>query len=631
MPSDSAGRAGEDHAIRRILEGTASSTGDSFFRELVRALADVLGVRHAWVTEFTPDNAGLRALAFWQAGRFRDGFAYALSGTPCERVVAGDFVHHPTGVQDLYPKDAVLRELEAESYMGVPLICSDRVLGHLAIIDVGSMDPHPNDLAIVQIFAARAAAELWRIGIEQQLRVMERHLTAVIESAMDAIVAFDDDRRIVVFNAEAERVFGQPANAAIGRPLDDLLTAPAQAALTAALRALGSDAAQPRHHRIEDSLLLRRSSGDTFPADCVVSVAPDEIEMLSTLFLRDISDRLAAEHEIERLKLTADHLQRELLGDDGASVIADSPAMSGVLASIARVAPTDASVLILGETGTGKDVLARSVHARSARSSGPFVKVNCGALPEGLVESELFGHRKGAFTGATSDRMGRFELADGGTLFLDEVGELPLDAQVKLLRVLQEGEFEPVGGSETLRVDVRIVAATNRELRDEVAADRFREDLYYRLSVFPGRSAAAPRASRGHPALRRTLRGEAWAPARPAFDAGRLGHHGSAHRLLVAGKRPRAGERDRAGPHPVRRTGADAGRRCPARAAHREPPAPEPTARRGGARPHRGNPRPHRLGHRRPDRCRPGAGPARQHPAQPHAQARRAPPRLSER
>jgi DNA-binding NtrC family response regulator len=170
-------------------------------------------------------------------------------------------------------------------------------------------------------------------------------------------------------------------------------------------------------------------------------------------------------------------------GDD--AMIGDSQGIRRVREQIAQVAATDSTVLIQGETGTGKELVARAIHARSARRDRPLIRVNCAALPRELVESELFGHEKGAFTGAIQQRRGRFELADGGTLFLDEVGDLPADAQAKLLRVLQEREFERLGGTRTLRVDVRVVAATNRDLHAEVGAARFRADLYFRLNVFP--------------------------------------------------------------------------------------------------------------------------------------------------
>jgi transcriptional regulator with GAF, ATPase, and Fis domain len=159
--------------------------------------------------------------------------------------------------------------------------------------------------------------------------------------------------------------------------------------------------------------------------------------------------------------------------------------MLDVLASVSQVAPTSSAVLLLGETGTGKELLAHAIHDHSARRSGPFVKVNCAALPQTLIETELFGHEKGAFTGATGPKSGRFEVADGGTLFLDEIGELTPEIQVKLLGVLQDGQFERVGSTRTRTANARIVAATNRDLGRAMAEGRFREDLYYRLSVFP--------------------------------------------------------------------------------------------------------------------------------------------------
>lgn len=211
----------------------------------------------------------------------------------------------------------------------------------------------------------------------------------------------------------------------------------------------------------------------------------------------DISERKAAEEglrnaliEVERLK---DQLQQENvylrgqveLEHEFQEIIGNSDEIKYVLYKIQQVAPTDASVLIQGETGTGKELVARAIHNASSRKTRPMVKINCAALPANLIESELFGHEKGAFTGAQMRKLGRFELADGGTLFLDEIGELPLELQVKLLRVLQEGEFERLGSSQTRKVDVRIIAATNRNLATEVQTGLFREDLWYRLNVFP--------------------------------------------------------------------------------------------------------------------------------------------------
>lgn len=166
-------------------------------------------------------------------------------------------------------------------------------------------------------------------------------------------------------------------------------------------------------------------------------------------------------------------------------MVGQSPVLAEVIRVLAKVAPTDSTVLVTGESGTGKELLVRALHANSRRASKPFVPVNCGAIPRELLESELFGHEKGAFTSAVRTRQGRFELAEGGTIFLDEIGEMDLSLQVKILRALQEKEFERVGGGKTLKADVRIVAATNRDLEEEVRAGRFREDLYYRLNVIP--------------------------------------------------------------------------------------------------------------------------------------------------
>src|SRR3954447_12387077 len=215
--------------------------------------------------------------------------------------------------------------------------------------------------------------------------------------------------------------------------------------------------------------------------------------------VRDLVDPFAValenDHRVRELISLREAVEaenRSLLSRLGRNDIADSvigaeTGLREVMEHIELVAPSDAPVLILGETGSGKEVVARTIHTRSRRTSGPFLRVNCGAIPSELVDSELFGHEKGSFTGAVGERKGWFERADGGTLFLDECGELPLAAQVRLLRILQDGSFQRVGGEKQLNVDVRIVAATHRELPTMVADGQFREDLWYRLAVFPVR------------------------------------------------------------------------------------------------------------------------------------------------
>ena len=211
----------------------------------------------------------------------------------------------------------------------------------------------------------------------------------------------------------------------------------------------------------------------------------------------DITDRVQMEQEKARLEAQNIYLQEEIRSQHNfVEIVGNSPSLLRVLRQVDQVAPTDSTALIFGETGTGKELIARAIHDRSPRRERPLVKVNCGAISAGLVESELFGHVKGAFTGALTNRDGRFALADGGTIFLDEVGELPPETQVKLLRVLQEQEFEPIGGSKTIKVDVRVIAATNRDLAAMVREGKFRSDLFYRLNVVPGDHAAAAGARR---------------------------------------------------------------------------------------------------------------------------------------
>jgi transcriptional regulator with GAF, ATPase, and Fis domain len=211
------------------------------------------------------------------------------------------------------------------------------------------------------------------------------------------------------------------------------------------------------------------------------------------IFLGAVTDISVVKNAFEEIRTLRDQLYKENLALREEiditrmfeEIVGSSSALQSVLAKVAKVAPADSTVLVTGETGTGKELIARAIHKRSNRSTRAFVSVNCAAIPRDLVASELFGHEKGAFTGATQRRLGRFESADGGTIFLDEVGELPLETQISLLRVLQEREFQRVGSNQSLQIDVRVVAATNRNLEAAIASGAFREDLFYRLNVFP--------------------------------------------------------------------------------------------------------------------------------------------------
>jgi transcriptional regulator with GAF, ATPase, and Fis domain len=252
---------------------------------------------------------------------------------------------------------------------------------------------------------------------------------------------------------------------------------------------------------IPGGLTARCPGGDSFPAEATVSRFEMHRRKFTTLILRNVLDRVEAEQKIQSLTAETALLREELeaLHHDE-TLLGESQALRQVLRDIGQVAETDATVLILGETGTGKELVARAIHAASKRREKPMITVNCAAMPPTLIESELFGHEAGAFTGATKKRAGRFTLADTGTIFLDEIGELPLDLQAKLLRVLQEGEFDPVGSVSTKKVNVRVLAATNRDLGKSVRAGAFREDLFYRLNVFPLR--VPPLRERGDDVVR---------------------------------------------------------------------------------------------------------------------------------
>jgi len=332
-----------------------------------------------------------------------------------------------------------------------------------------------------------------------QLSKLQTYHQRILDAAGEGIYGLDREGSITFSNAAAIEILGWQLEDVAGKPAHDVHhhshadgstyprdECPIYAALT-----------DGQVHRVDEEVFWH-VDGSAVPVEYTSTpIIRDGKPDGAVVVFRDISERRKMERqreeayaEIQRLKEQLEQ-ERDYLRDEVdvtvnfGEIIGSSMALKRTLAKVEAVAATPANVLILGESGVGKEMIARAIHCESDRSEKPLIKVNCASIPKDLFESEFFGHVRGAFTGAHKDRIGRLQLADGGTLFLDEVGEIPVSLQGKLLRALQEREFERVGDDETTRVDVRVIAATNRDLEQEVAAGRFREDLYYRLSVFP--------------------------------------------------------------------------------------------------------------------------------------------------
>jgi PAS domain S-box-containing protein len=336
-----------------------------------------------------------------------------------------------------------------------------------------------HSLAVLTDITARKRAE-------EALQRSEERLAGILRSAMDAIVLVDGAGTIRLFNPAAERVFGCTAAEVCGGPIGRFLSPEFRAAMADCFRCLGGTDGSPRSVFAPEGLTAIRASGEAFSVEATISSVDIAEQGLCTIILRDVEERKRAEDELRRLRLEQVYLREEIATVlHPTELIGSSRVLSQVLKHIATVAPSDSTVLVTGETGTGKELVARAIHRASRRRDAAMVTVNCAALSPGLIESEMFGHEKGAFTGAIARKVGRFELADNGSILLDEVGELSLEVQAKLLRVLQEGQFERVGSAKPVRVNVRVIAATNRDLAKAVAEGRFRADLFYRLNVFP--------------------------------------------------------------------------------------------------------------------------------------------------
>jgi PAS domain S-box-containing protein len=351
---------------------------------------------------------------------------------------------------------------------------------------------------------------------EQALRRSEQQFRSLFEFSPDAIVVTNGEGKIAEVNTQVEKFFGYTRSELLGQPIEILIperfraTHPnyrADYAAHSRVRTMGAGL----------ELYGLRKDGSEFPVDIMLGPVegPDGQVVLSVI--RDLSEKREAEEALRRSEREKSYLEEELVTTQQfEEIVGESSGLKRVLKQVEDVAGTDATVLILGETGTGKELIARAIHRLSPRRENAFVKLNCSAIPSGLLESELFGHEKGAFTGAIAQKVGRLELAHQGTFFLDEVGDLPAELQPKILRALQEKEFERVGGTRTIPVNIRLVAATNRDLAKMVNAGQFRSDLYYRLRVFP---VTIP-----------PLRERGYSTSRPIFPRQPFEAHGPPHR-----------------------------------------------------------------------------------------------------
>ncbi|MGV6874557.1 sigma 54-interacting transcriptional regulator [Pseudochelatococcus sp. B33] len=396
----------------------------------------------------------------------------------------------------LKPRHAAGREVEVEYVGSVLPINAGRKLILVAASDMQERRKRSVDAA-ADDFMGGGITEWQRV--ERVFRDIERENRLILRAAGEGIYGVNAQGKTTFVNPAAERMLGWSAQELAGRDIHSIMhhTRPdgthyphEECPIYAAFR----DGAV---HKVDDEVFWRKDGNPVWVEYTSTPIRDRNVIVGAVIVFRDVSQRREADEKLraalaevdrlrERLELENAYLQEEIRIEMNVSgIVGSSQAIQSTLRQIQLVAPTDAAVLITGESGTGKELIARAIHEASHRKNRPLIRVNCAAIPRELFESEFFGHVKGAFTGALRDRVGRFELADGGTLFLDEVGEIPPELQGKLLRVLQEGDFERVGEERMRSVDVRVIAATNRDLKEAVRQRQFRKDLYFRLNVFP--------------------------------------------------------------------------------------------------------------------------------------------------
>jgi formate hydrogenlyase transcriptional activator len=509
-----------DHSLEHLVfeceAAVSRKTGEAFFHSLVQHLARALDADYAFVGVLQPDGERIATLAICGPGGDTSALQFGLAGAPCANIVQQQSCSYQSGVQQLFPRDTMLAGIGAEGYVGSPMVdSSGRCLGLICAISRRQLRNPKQAEALLKIFATRAGNELERMKYEEALVHSEERFRSFVEHRNEGVIWMKLERPLSMDLSEEEQIEHGYQHAYVADCDDQAARlfgfASAEAMIGARMEAVSprADPAQIerlragiRSHwdssRVErtlvgcELLITRRGVIENGKLLSVWWTARDITELkLDETKVRRLNDELKSHlEELTALKARLEQDNAYLLDEirsehNLGDMVGASPKFRELTERIRLVASTSATVMIAGETGTGKELVARAIHNLSPRSNRPLVKVNCAAISAGLVESELFGHVKGAFTGATERRIGRFEYANGGTLFLDEVTELPLETQAKLLRVLQEQEFEPVGSNRTVKVDVRLIAATNRNLAELVKEGRLRMDLYYRLLVVP--------------------------------------------------------------------------------------------------------------------------------------------------
>ncbi len=484
MAHDVTERVRAEKAITALVQVRAD-TSEHFFSSMAIQLAKCLEADYTIIGELIEGEEGkVRTIGVCNQGTIADNFTYDLVHTPCEGCIAQGARSYVAGVAEKFPKDLLLQEMKVEGYVGTPLRDSQRRA--IGIMVAAYTRPLANAKfveGILQLFATRTAAEIERKRTEEALRQSEERFRVALKHSPIAVFNQDRDLRYTwMYNSQLPL----PDSEKLGKTVSEIFDPEEVVRMTEVRRRVLETGVGAR-----DEIQIT-CGGKRYYLNTTIEPVLDSTGAVigltgASMDVTELREATEALREAER-KLTEEklYLEQEIDAELGlGEIIGESKALQAMMEQVGKVAASDATVLLLGETGTGKELVARAIHQQSQRANNSFIKMNCAAIPSGLLESELFGNEKGAFTGAVSKKIGRLELADKGTLFLDEIGEISLALQPKLLRVLQDQEFERLGGIHTLKVDFRLIAATNRDLADAVREREFRSDLYYRLNVFP--------------------------------------------------------------------------------------------------------------------------------------------------